>query len=129
MLIRKILFIGACDSELILSRFKMEEVSVIGGQKDREWLWGSLDIDFVQKMKEVRVAAVIYDEIGEGIFKRFVRLGIPVILVLPTNPRKAINSFVRKLIEKGAKGIFLDNFAQNPLAIEEFYRQVSKLAV
>jgi len=28
----------------------------------------------------------------------------------------------------GAKGVFFKDFTENPLAIEEFYRQVKKLA-
>lgn len=136
VLIKKILIIGACDAELILSRFRPEEISVIGKQEDIKWFWSSLDIDFAQRIKEVKVAVVVHgsDWESERIFKRLVRRGIPAILILQIKSKGADrcnlkNSYIKNLMEMGAKGVFYKDFVENPLAIEEFYRQVKKLAV
>lgn len=134
MLIRKILFIGTCDPELILSRFRPEEISVIDKQEDIKWFWNSPAVDFAQKTERVKVAIVIYsDWEGERIFKRFVRRGIPAILILQIKSKgvgrcNLKNSYIKKLTQEGAKGVFFKDFTKNPLATEEFYWQVSKLA-
>jgi hypothetical protein len=125
MLIRKILIVGACDSRLVFP-FAPEDVSVIGKEEEVEWLRSAPGVDFVQKMEGVRAAVVFFDSAGEQIFKRLVNRGIPSVLILIEKPRNVKASFVRQLVEQGARGIFFNNFAENPLAIQEFYRQVKK---
>ena len=132
MLIRKVLIIGACEAELVLSRFRPEEISVIVEEKDITWLWNSAIIDFVQKIGGVKAVILIYDQ-GEAckmIFKRFALRGIPVILIINKGMNAATIAKValaRKLTEEGAKGVFYEDFVDNPNMIEEFYRQVQKL--
>jgi len=125
MLIRKILIVGACDSRLVFP-FAPEDVSVIGKEEEVEWLRSAPGVDFVQKMEGVRVAVVFFDSAGGQIFKRLVNRGIPSVIILIEKPRNVNASFIRRLIEQGAKGIFFNNLVENPLAIQEFYRQVKK---
>ena len=133
MLIRKILIIGARDAGLILSPFGPEEISVIGKEEDIEQLRKFEDMEFAYKICEVKAAAVVYNWAGEEIFKRIIRRGIPVIIILSVKSRgvdrdNLKNSYIKNLMEMGAKGVFFKDFTENPLAIEEFYRQIKKLA-
>ncbi len=133
MLIRKILIIGACDAELVLSRFRPEEISVIGKDEDITWLWNSDIADFVQKMDGVKAAILVYnqEETRKRIFKRFALRGIPVVLIIANKKNVSTNvkiALMKKLIGEGARGVFYEDFSLNPLMVEEFYRQVNKLA-
>lgn len=130
MLIRKILIIGACDTQMIFSKFTPEDISVIGKKEDLDWLQRAPDVDFAEQMRAVKAAVVLYDDAGKNIFRRLVRRAVPTILILPfasKGKNRVKSSFVQKLIEEGARGIFLSESVENPLAVQELYRQVENL--
>lgn len=130
MLIRKILIIGACNAQMVFSKFTPEDISVIGKEEDLDWLRRAPGVDFAKQMSEVKAAVVLYDDAGKQIFERLIRRAVPTILILPFASRgknRVKFSFIQKLIEEGAKGIFLSESVDNPLAVQELYRQVENL--
>lgn len=128
MLIRKVLVIGVCNAQLVFSDFTPEDISVIGRKEELEWLLDARSNDFIIKVREVKAAIVIYDSIGKVIFERLANQNILCILILPIAKKDVRLSFIRKLFAQGAKGVFLDDFVNKPLEVQELYRQVKNLA-
>lgn len=130
---KRLLVVGGINASLVILRSSpvLADMTIVGTEALSELEYASA-ADLDKFLPQVKVAVVHYTDDDQTIFKKLVKRSIPCIIILPYSKdhrQKKMHSLARGLMEMGAKGVFLEGFIDNDLAVQEFFRLVEKFAL